>query len=603
MTEKLSSALEHRGQHRPNSIRTRIVSITVSCLLIMCVIISGMSYYIFGNYLRESLVRSSESGLKLIADSIDSSFTSINNLVRYCRTGTAVTDYIAHNPNPGDVLAVASYDRISEEYANNPANSYIPRLAIITDSHFLQIVNATFSSTMDLSKEVPALPFYHTLLDSREYNFSTGFIRDPFYRNGIAVLPVIRPIEYQFSSAQGGVVFMEISSALFSDAFGRYSIPEDSALYLNIVGHTYRYKNGSFIEIASDSEAASPGLVEGFSVFEEDMPAPDSLVSVPLSLKGCSISQSISTAAMQAEQRMLRIVLMCTVLCIVMIGVVLMLMLNRMISVPVARIRDKMVRISGGDFSRDPDIEWEHELGDIGRGINDLSEDVLTLMNKRLEDEKLKNDLEYKVLQSQINPHFIYNTLNSIKWMATVQGSEGISEMTTALAKLLKSISKGTSLTVPIREELSLLGDYFTIQSYRYGGTITMRVEVDDERIYDCGVIKFTLQPLVENAIFHGIEPKGSGEIIIHAYYEEEGRIRIDVSDNGVGIPHEKLESLLDSDTAATSDFFREFGVRSVHRRLIYEYGAGAGITFTSEEGVGTTMSVHIPAGPVSQSV
>ena len=87
-----------------------------------------------------------------------------------------------------------------------------------------------------------------------------------------------------------------------------------------------------------------------------------------------------------------------------------------------------MVRIAGGDFSRDPSVEWDHELGDIGRGINDLSENVSELMEKRLEDEKQKQDLEYKMLQSQINPHFLYNTLNSIKWMATIQGATGISE-------------------------------------------------------------------------------------------------------------------------------------------------------------------------------
>lgn len=130
-------------------------------------------------------------------------------------------------------------------------------------------------------------------------------------------------------------------------------------------------------------------------------------------------------------------------------------------------------------------------------------------MNKRIEDEKQKQDLEYKMLQSQINPHFIYNTLSSIKWMATIQGADGIAEMTTALSRLLKSISKGTRLLVPIREELAFLEDYCTIQNYRYGGTISFALKVDDPTIYDRGILRFTLQPLVENSIFHGIEPKG----------------------------------------------------------------------------------------------
>ncbi|MBP5249349.1 MAG: sensor histidine kinase, partial [Lachnospiraceae bacterium] len=218
------------------------------------------------------------------------------------------------------------------------------------------------------------------------------------------------------------------------------------------------------------------------------------------------------------------------------------------------------------------------------------------LMRRRLRQEKEKNDLEYKMLQSQINPHFIYNTLNSIKWMATIQGSEGIAEMTTALAKLLKSLSKGSTLNVPIREELSLLKDYCTIQSYRYGGTVTVDIRVDDPSIEDCGIVKFTLQPLVENAIFHGIEPKGAGHIDVHLYREDE-MIRIDVSDDGVGMSKEKAAAILTKAGEARSDFFRELGVYNVNRRLLFEYGEPAGITIDSTEGKGTTMTVRIPAG------
>lgn len=259
-----------------------------------------------------------------------------------------------------------------------------------------------------------------------------------------------------------------------------------------------------------------------------------------------------------------------------------------------------MLRVADGGFERDPSIEWNHELGEIGRGINDLAENVYLLMNRRLEDEKQKKDLEYKMLQSQINPHFIYNTLNSIKWMATIQGSMGISEMTTALAKLLKSISKGTRLMVPIEEELSLLQDYFTIQSYRYGGTITMDVQVDEDSLLQYQIIKFTLQPLVENAIFHGVEPKGAGHILIHVFFEtlteESGpSIRIDVTDDGIGIPAEKAAQILLSNEDNSTEFFREIGVSNVHKRLQYEFGESYGITIESVEGEYTTMSIHMP--------
>ena len=116
--------------------------------------------------------------------------------------------------------------------------------------------------------------------------------------------------------------------------------------------------------------------------------------------------------------------LACILIGILSIGVVLMLLMNRMITVPVSRLQTRMVRIAGGDFSRDPSVEWDHELGDIGRGINDLSENVSELMEKRLEDEKQKQDLEYKMLQSQINPHFLFNCLNAGAQLAMLEDAE-----------------------------------------------------------------------------------------------------------------------------------------------------------------------------------
>jgi len=135
-----------------------------------------------------------------------------------------------------------------------------------------------------------------------------------------------------------------------------------------------------------------------------------------------------------------------------------------------------MEEVGRGRFDPNPSIEWDNELGDVGRGINQLSRSVSSLMDSRLEDEKQRLELEYRMLQSQISPHFIYNTLNSIKWMATIQHAPGVAEMVTALSRLLKSVSKGTRKLVPLEEEFALLEDYFTIQRYRYGGTATLGI-------------------------------------------------------------------------------------------------------------------------------
>lgn len=592
--------------HNPGGIQKKILAITVSGLLGMCLIISFVSYYLFQNYLQRSLIQSTETSLRLLSDTMNGNMDDIYQMVRFCQINSDVATYIESNPNPGTMLAVATHDRLTEEFNNNPSSEYMIRLAVITREHFLQIVSPSFSSTSDLAGEVPELSFYEELLNSHGYNFSTGFIKDPFYRKGKDVLPIIRPITYKFNSVQGGFLFIEVSSDLFTDALQRYAAAADSPVFLTIGEHHYLYSDGGLTETAAAYEItkdfSASSTVDGVRVsrIKDSGAASHFAVTASLNMPDCYITQIISRTELQSQQRILWILLAGTLVSILGIGALLMAVLNRMISVPVIKIRDKIQRVSQGDFTRDASIEWNHELGDIGRGINDLSENVFLLMNRRLEDEKQKRDLEYKVLQSQINPHFLYNTLNSIKWMATIQGAEGISEMTTALAKLLKSISKGTSLLVPIREELSLLRDYFTIQRYRYGGTITLNIHTVEDSILDIPIIKFTLQPLVENAIFHGIEPKGSGHIDIHLYYEDSRSdappdVRIDVTDDGVGMSREKAEQILLSNSDSSADFFREIGVSNVQKRLQYEFGERYGITVKSEEGKFTTMSILIP--------
>ncbi len=607
--------------HRPSrlgGIQKRILAITISCLLGMCVIISSVSFYIFRTYLQHSLIHAAETNLQLLSDSINSDMDHVYQLIRFCQNSPDIASYIAGNPDPGSVLSVTTYDRMAEEHSNNPAKNYIPRLAVITNEHFLQVVNAVYSSTANLSEEAPELPFFSELLESSGISFSAGFIRDPFYKNGKNVLLVIRPITYPYSSVQGGYLLLEISSELFTHALERYGIAEDSSLYLSIDGHHYLYEDGSLAEIRPDyqivEDLSSTAMIKDSQVsrITDKEGEYRIVVTAPLNMSGCHISQSISRLELQNQQLLLLCILGGTLVGIMAIGILLMFTLNKMIALPVYKIRSKTLRVAQGDFSRDPSIEWNHELGDIGKSINDLAENVFLLMQSRVESEKQKKDLEYKMLQSQVNPHFLYNTLNSIKWMASLQGAAGIAEMTTSLAKLLKSVSKGTSLRVPLREELSLLQDYFTIQSYRYGGTVTMDIHVESESILDCQILKFTLQPLVENAIFHGIEPKGSGHILICAMQEEAAPsgsaspedatapplrcIRIDVTDDGVGMSPEKAADILRSDRDGGTDFFREIGVSNVHRRLQYEFGEQYGITIDSEEGKYTTMSVHIPA-------
>lgn len=609
--------MPRRRQHREafmkrlrsfGNIQKRILFVTLSCILAMCLIISYTSYYIFQNYLLQNMIQSTETNLFFVSDTIDSHIGDVYRMAQFCQNNSNIASYIEHNPNPGSVLAVNTYDRMLEEYNSNASKLYMPRVAVITNEHFLQIcTNSTYSTTADLAEKVPKLPYFEALLSDSEYNFSYGFIPDPFLRSSRLVLPVIRPITYKFNAVQGGYLFIEVSADLFTDALKNYSHTDDSCIYLTLCNHSYLFKDGCLTELSGSYEITGDLTASALTPdtlihqVKTGDGAQSVIISSPLNMPGCYISQSVSASELSGQRMLFMKMIGATLVGIMAIGVLLMLVMNRMIHTPLSRLRDKIQRISEGDFSREPAIEWNHELGEIGRGINNLSESVTLLMEKRIEDEKQKRDLEYRMLQSQINPHFIYNTLNSIKWMATIQGANGISEMTTALARLLKSISKGTLLLIPLREELSFLEDYFTIQNYRYGGTLTFLIQVDEPSLYDNGILRFTLQPLVENSIFHGIEPKGgTGHITIHVYYEtntadSRRNVRIDVTDDGVGMSPQKAAQILTDSHDSSADFFREIGVSNVHKRLQYEFGESYGISVQSKEGVFTTMSILIP--------
>ncbi|MCC8065180.1 MAG: sensor histidine kinase, partial [Clostridiales bacterium] len=293
------------------------------------------------------------------------------------------------------------------------------------------------------------------------------------------------------------------------------------------------------------------------------------------------------------------------VIAILFFGILLMLVLHKLISNPIRALQQQIETLAQGNFTVNPGIEWNHELGDVGRGINRLSQSVASLMDKRVEDEKKRLDLEYQMLQSQINPHFIYNTLNSIKWMASIQHAPGIAEMVTALARLLKSVSKSTQRLVSLEQELSLLEDYFTIQRYRYGGTITaeVRCEAEEQVLTSTLIPQFALQPLAENAIFHGIEPKGcAGQITVTICRDEQGRdILVRLADDGVGMTPEQIARVLQPPPEDTQAKFRDVGLWNVHRRLQYSFGPDYGLTLESTPGVGTTVTVRLPEQPPAE--
>jgi two-component system sensor histidine kinase YesM len=214
-------------------------------------------------------------------------------------------------------------------------------------------------------------------------------------------------------------------------------------------------------------------------------------------------------------------------------------------------------------------------------------------MEELLRREHEKFQLEYRVLLKQINPHFIYNALNSIKVMADIQKIEGISAMASALGTLLKEISKGAAEQISIRRELELLEKYLYIQKIRRQGLLMVQYNIEDESILDCLIPRFTLQPLAENAINHGFDRYSRMGELIFSIRAEGDEVIIVIQDNGAGIPAALIPGLLDGKESEDGEV-THVGLKNVDRRIKLFFGSG-GLALESVEGEYTRVYVRFP--------
>lgn len=589
------------------TIRARILLSTISLIMIISTIIILISYFVVSSILQQNLIQTSETRLSFLCSSIDSNINNVKGFVRSCQINSKIQEFAMESETEDNLIKRQAHDYIIETYNSNTALfSQLIRLVVIgkSRSDIIQVVESINSAVSVSSDAVLSLPYFSELHSNLE-EMPMGIITDPFITTKeIPMIPFVHSIDHPYHLGEIGYIYTEMSLSVITAPMHNYLSESDSYFLIRIGDSQYQYINETLVPYSSQFE-----LIEDLSgialsndtiiqkVKKLDDKSSFIMITRPLTTEGWYVTECLDESVLsQKIFRTFFLIVLIVLTASSLIGIILSRSLSKTVNDPVKKLQERMKRIENGDFERDPSTEWSHELGDIGKNINDLSENVQLLMNQKLEDERQKKDYEYKMLLNQINPHFLYNTLNSIKWMATIQNAPGIAEMTTALSRLLKDISKGTSNLVTLSHEISLLNDYFTIQQYRYGGTITLKYQIEDEALTACNILKFTLQPIVENSIFHGIEPMGSAGIIeVHIYQDENTDVHIDVTDNGIGMKPEIVAHLLDNETTTRASFFKEIGISSVHKRLQYEFGNKYGLSAASSPGVFTTISILLP--------
>ena len=592
---------------RHGSIQVRVLALTLLFTLgVSLVIAIGNMRQMAAEWERTTLLNA-EYALQTAATAIHRDIEEVDDLASWCAYNPSMRTYLLADVGSNN-QALSMYPTISAKYSTLRTMQYVQRFMLINAKGRQMVFGTAVTNTVAMTPEVLArIPGY-----DEEYSGWSCIMRDPMAlpSQALDTIPLTRKLTLSGTGREAHICAF-VSPALITAALKGFTMPEGSSLLWQMGGRYYGI-NGNILteEPLSDipAEQLDVDMLDDSTEVYSIAAGYDAqlMVRYPIGVHDLYLIEIIPNGPLQRQIPYLSDSLVISLLAILVLGLLLAFLLHRMITPPITALQNRITKISSGDFSFDPAIEWNNELGDIGRGINSMSASVTALMDHRLEDEKQKQDLEYRMLQNQINPHFIYNTLNSIKWMATIQHAPGIAEMVTALSRLLKSVSKSNERLVPLYEEFALLNDYFTIQQYRYGGTITLDVSyIEDEKLnHSCLIPRFTLQPLVENAIFHGIEPKGSaGEVTLRVERDTaNGDVLIRLTDDGIGMTAEQAaKALQEPGPEEAAAKYRHVGLWNVHKRLQYSFGEAYGLSIESEPGVGTTVMVHLPGPPAQQ--
>ena len=277
------------------------------------------------------------------------------------------------------------------------------------------------------------------------------------------------------------------------------------------------------------------------------------------------------------------------------VTVLLCVIFSSAITRPLERLKDSMKEVEKRNFEGiRVNEEGNNEIASLGKSFNIMMIRIRQLMEQNTYEQEQKRLSELKALQSQINPHFLYNTLDSIIWMAEGGKTKEVVLMTSSLARLLRQSISNEDELVSIKREVDYAGSYLTIQKMRYQDKMEFEIDVEKE-ILEQRIIKLVLQPVVENAIYHGIKYKEGKGLIKITGVHRSGCIFLTVYDNGKGMEQEVLDRILEPGTGNEQKAKSGIGIGNVQMRLQLYYGKEYGISYKSVPGEGTAATIKIP--------
>lgn len=437
-----------------------------------------------------------------------------------------------------------------------------------------------------LDREAISKPPFLTLLDG-----PTKTIIEPIYKNSNPVLSMTSTIVSDRSKEVIGFINILIKSSVFKNILNEAALNSSGTFHIESETGKLLFSNPQFANAPVSTQIN--GNKSGF--FSEGATF---IVYETSNLTGWKVIRYAPLTEITKEAHEIRSLIVLTVGSLVILTIGLYFFITSKLILPLRMLKEKMKQASQGDLDVKIVNKGTDEIADLSENFNSMIIKIKALLTKSVNEQKQLKIAELRTMQAQINPHFLYNSLETIIWMAEAKKGPQVIEITKALSYFFRiSLSKGKDLIL-LEDEVSHVRNYLTIQKMRYRDILDVNFHLNDD-ILKYKIIKLTLQPIVENAIYHGIKNKrGKGFVRIKGDFTSEGNIAIDVIDNGIGMSEDKLREVrlqLSSGLPFEKDQ-GGFGMVNVHQRILLQYGPSFGITINSLYGSGTRVSLIIPA-------
>lgn len=476
-------------------------------------------------------------------------------------------------------------DRLSSHYGNLDGTFAVGKtdgLAWVSDELTIDI------SERDYFKEA--------MTTTKEYIISTPILS---HIDNEAIITICYPV-YNEDGIKNGFINGAISLNKISEIAESIDFYNCTSWIMDNLGNVYssqKPNNISYKDLENIGEIIriSPNTVVGSYNIKKKKKI-DKVIffsSIP-NTNGWSLCSMVSSKELSKDIDSLIYSVFIIWLIMLVVSIILCTIFSKSISNPINNLTQSIKGVEDGDLEVfcEVNINSNDEISVLSRSFNSMVKEIKVLMNRIYEEEKQKRGAELRVLQSQINPHFLYNTLDNIQWKAYDYDATEIVDMIEALSNFFRiSLSNGQEF-IALSQEIKHIENYLFIQEKRYEDILNFYIDFDSS-LSDISVLKIIIQPIVENAIYHGIKPKLSSGKIDIIVYKVNGLIYIIVKDDGVGIDRKTLKELNYSLNLKNENF--GYGLYNVNQRLKLVYGSTAGVEIQSKVGVGTTVVIKIP--------